>query len=184
LRRLRRSGARLRKTKSRASRSHLFLLSPLNSISLSNVHFLRGKSPSGWIARRSCGSFHGSVMRRRRKSRSFALLRMTTLRSGAPRHLWPELRGAVGWCKGCRGPSTSQNDRFADRSAALQDDRARWAVHLASRCEMGQAALASGRVGRRRVFFCADDQQPQHDGEFGQERWLKRAEQDVVIRGC
>ena len=43
--------------------------------------------------------------------------------------------------------------------------------------------LACTSVGRQRVFLRADDQQPQHDGEFGQERWLKRAEQDVVIRG-
>jgi len=43
--------------------------------------------------------------------------------------------------------------------------------------------LACTYVGCQRVFLRADDQQPQHDGELGQERWLKRAEQDVVIRG-
>src|ERR1017187_72523 len=44
----------------------------------------------------------------------------------------------------------------------------------------GQACTC---VGRQRVFLRTDDQQPKHDGEFGQERWLKRAKQDVVIHG-
>jgi len=44
--------------------------------------------------------------------------------------------------------------------------------------------LACTCVGRQRVFLRTDDQQPQHDGEFGEERWLKHVNRTSLYAGA